>query len=214
MTRKRIGTIILIIGIIMILCAAGLLINNALSARKAEERSQSVLQELEDILSAAGEESNTAEETPEGETQDADSQQEQETYLPGPLPEVTVAGQGYIGILRIPALSLNLPVMSEYSEENLKIAPTRYYGELSDQNLVICAHNYYSHFGRLKNLQVRDLVQLTDMSGTVYDYIVCKVETIQPTEKDKVYSGEYDMMLLTCTADGSARVIVGCNIVE
>ena len=58
---------------------------------------------------------------------------EEETpeYLRNPemeMPVEEIEGNGYIGLLEIPALGLSLPVMSEWSYPNLKLAPCRYSG--------------------------------------------------------------------------------------
>lgn len=42
------------------------------------------------------------------------------------MPEKEVDGQRYIGVLRIPVLSLELPVISEWSYSGLKESPCRY----------------------------------------------------------------------------------------
>ena len=59
----------------------------------------------------------------------------EEAYLPDyvlnpemDMPEKEVDGQRYIGVLRIPALSLELPVISEWSYSGLKESPCRYIG--------------------------------------------------------------------------------------
>lgn len=70
-----------------------------------------------------------------------------------------------IGILEIPSLDLKLPVISKWSYPLLKKAPCRYSGSVYENNLVIAAHNYRSHFGRLKTLQNGSEVIFTDASG-------------------------------------------------
>ena len=52
------------------------------------------------------------------------------------MPTVQLDGYEYIGILRIQALSLELPVMSEWSYSALKIAPCRYAGSAYSDDLV------------------------------------------------------------------------------
>lgn len=128
--------------------------------------------------------------------------------------EMTVAeidGYGYIGYLSIPALELELPVMSEWDYTRLKIAPCRYYGSTKTDDLVICGHNYTRHFGTLKNLQAGDLVFFTDMDGVTISYEVKEVETLQPTQITEMIESGYDLTLYTCTYGGQARVTVRCD---
>lgn len=60
-----------------------------------------------------------------------------------------IEGEDYIGILEIPSLEIVLPVMAEWSDSNLKIAPCRYHGSAYSGDLVIAGHNYRTHFGAL-----------------------------------------------------------------
>ena len=66
------------------------------------------------------------------------------------MPVQTINGRDYIGVLTIPSLELELPVLSQWDYPALKVAPCRYSGSLYQDNLIICAHNYASHFGKLK----------------------------------------------------------------
>lgn len=212
MDKKRVWTIVMVIGIVMIACAVGLVFNNALSAQKAKEKSDNILLKLEQAISYTVNNSETN--AVSDETQTEEIQQSPQADAEQPLPVVTVDEQDYIGTLHIPALELDLPIMSEFSYENLKIVPARYYGGVHSHDLVICAHNYEAHFGRLKTLQEGDSVMFMDMNGKTYSYAVSAVETIEPTDIDAVVSGESDLILLTCTPGGSARVIVRCDMVE
>ncbi len=148
------------------------------------------------------------------ETQTGASQQLSQVASEQTMPAVTVDGHDYIGKLSIPALRLVLPIMKEFSYDNLKISPTKYYGDIETHDFVICAHNYDAHFGRLKNLQKGSSVEFSDLSGTTYRYEVVSVDVIEPTAVDEVISGTNDLILLTCTTGGSARVIVRCDIIE
>lgn len=58
----------------------------------------------------------------------------------------TIDGIKYIGVLEVPELSLQLPVMSHWSLAGLKIAPGRYKGSVYKRNTISAGHNYRSHF--------------------------------------------------------------------
>lgn len=135
----------------------------------------------------------------------------QETQI---LPEMEIDGKSYVGILEIPALELRLPVVSFWSDENGKIAPCRYSGNILDKNLVICAHNYKSHFGLLPSLDIGDSVYFIDMAGAVYSYLVSEKLVISGTDADKLATGEWGLTLFTCTNSGKSRYIVRCNLQE
>ena len=130
------------------------------------------------------------------------------------MPTVQLDGYEYIGILRIQALSLELPVMSEWSYSALKIAPCRYAGSAYSGDLVIAAHNYSSHFGQIKRLSSGDELSFTDVNGNVFYYTVAEIETLSPFATEEMTSSGWDLTLFTCTVGGASRVTVRCEKVE
>ena len=127
------------------------------------------------------------------------------------MPVKTVDGVDYIGVIAVPSLSLELPVASEWSYERLKTSPCRYSGSVYSGDMVLCAHNYSSHFGQIKTLKPGDAVVFTDVDGNVYNYEVAELETLQPAAVDEMKSGEWDLTLFTCTIGGQTRVTVRCD---
>lgn len=49
-------------------------------------------------------------------------------------------------------------------------------------NLVIAAHNYTRHFGRLKKLLPGNTVIFTDVDGNCFNYNVLETQILQPNE--------------------------------
>ena len=138
-------------------------------------------------------------------------------YLLNPdmeMPVENIDGIDYIGVLRIPTLELELPIISEWSYQKLKIAPCRYSGSAYQDDLIIAAHNYNSHFGNLKNLREGDTATFTDMDGNVFTYEMVELEILQPTDIEGMESGEWDLTLFTCTIGGSSRVTARFERVE
>lgn len=122
-----------------------------------------------------------------------------------------IDGYGYIGYLSVPALELDLPVMSEWDYGRLKIAPCRHFGSTKTDNLVIAAHNYRWHFGYLGHLNPGDAVIFTDMDSVVHRYTVDSVELLMPTDTNKVRDSGDDLILYTCTYGGEKRIVVRCS---
>lgn len=122
-----------------------------------------------------------------------------------------IDGYEYIGYLTIPSLELKLPVMANWDYYRLNLAPCRQFGTAEAGDLVIAAHNFKSHFGRLKELEAGDEVYFTDMSGREYSYFVADIRTLQPTQVEEVQNSDYDLVLYTCTIGGASRVTVFCR---
>ena len=138
-------------------------------------------------------------------------------YLVDPrfeMPTVEIDGYDYIGYLDIPSLELSLPVMSEWSYPQLKIAPCRYAGSVYLDDMILAAHDDDRHFGRLKNLEGGELVRFTDVDGNVFDFSVTELELLWPEQTEEMLSGEWDLTLFTCTLGGRQRVTVRCDRIE
>lgn len=138
-------------------------------------------------------------------------------YLLNPdmeMPTMEVDGEDYIGILSIPALELELPVISEWSYPRLKIAACRLEGSAYLDNLIVAAHNYRSHFGGLKNLRPGDAVTFIDADGNIFSYEVAETEVLGRDDLAGLEYGNWDLTLFTCTVGGRARVVVRCGKIE
>ena len=130
------------------------------------------------------------------------------------MPEETIDGRNYIGVLDIPALGLSFPIISEWSYDALQIAPCRYSGSAYLENMVIAGHNYRSHFASLPQLQPGDSVTFTDMDGNVFSYEVSSLETLSPYAISDMTSGDWDLTLFTCTVGGQSRLAIRCGRTE
>ena len=122
-----------------------------------------------------------------------------------------IDGHNYIGFVGIPALELELPVMADWTYPQLKIAPCRFTGSIFTDDLVIMAHNFERHFGRIRDLKPGDTVTFTDMEGQTISYEVVVLDILHPTAVENMTAGEYDLTLFTCTYGGKSRVTVRCD---
>ena len=120
----------------------------------------------------------------------------------------------YLGSIIIEKLGLELPILNEYSDEHLKEAPCRYVGTFADDNLIIAAHNYKSHFGNLKLLQKGDQISIADVGGNIHKYKVVKLVQLDGTAIDEMTAGAWDLTLFTCNLSGKQRVTVRCKRIE
>lgn len=116
-----------------------------------------------------------------------------------------------MGLLTIPSLKLELPVMADWTYPQLRIAPCRYSGHVYSDDLVIMAHNYAGHFGRLKDMHRGDAVTFTDTQGNTTEYQVIALEILEPSAVEDITSGAYDLTLFTCTYGGENRVVLRCD---
>lgn len=190
--RSKIGTLLMAIGYLMVAAAAVLFVLNNIEQQNAAKSTDELMPKL-------------IKEINEG---------QKKVINPAEKSEMTVKkidGFEYIGFVGIPKLGLELPVMADWSEYRLKVAPCRYSGDLYDDDLVIMAHNYKVHFKNLGNLQQGDTVTFTDMDAVTTEYQVVALDMLHETDIEQMTAGEYDLTLFTCSYSGSSRVTVRCD---
>lgn len=181
----------MILGAALFFGALGLFLYNEVQAVRAEQLSADVLHELVGQIS-------------EIHTENAENQ-------PLEMTEVTIDGYNYIGYLLVPELELELPIMADWDYKRLKIAPCRYQGTVNGEDLVLMAHNYERHFGKLSELMEGSQVIFTDMDGFSTFYEVTAKDVLVPTAVNEVTDSDFDLVLFTCTYGGKSRITIYCN---
>ena len=202
--RKWIGALSILLGVACLLGAIGFAVFNRWEAESAAQTTQTLLEDFQQVISKAPAGSPIGSILP-GKDFTEDIKAEMAT--------VKVDGYDCFGILSIPVLELELPVLADWSYEKLKKAPCHYYGTCYEPNFVIAAHNYVSHFGRLSQLQPGDMVIFTDVSGANYYYEVVLLETLPKEATKEMIASGFDLSLYTCTIGGGSRVTVRCRAI-
>ena len=200
MKHKKKGTWLMTGGLLLIAADLFLTCFNLWDERRATNSAGEALRELEAVRP------EEAEATEPGEA-------EIPAYLLDPgrdMPAVEVGGGAYIGVLEVPSLGLELPVMETWSYPNLRVAPCRYSGSAYQDDMIVAAHNYKTHFGQLKELRPGDEVRFTDTEGNVFRYAVAELETLGKYDVEEMTSGDWALTLFTCTYGGQSRVTVRC----
>ncbi len=213
--RRKTGVICITAGLLLILGALMLYSHNRLEQANAERAVSEVLPSLiEQIEERAALTEPSAESTAEsGECSDSS-----EPSVDGVIPAqeqiektVIIDGYSYIGYIGIPSKDLLLPVMSDWSYKQLKLAPCRFSGGVYTDDLVLMAHYYDCHFGALRELSFGDTVNFTDAEGKLTEYTVVLLEQLSPDEVSEMTYGGYDLTLFTCTSDTKSRIAVRCE---
>ena len=191
--KIRISRILSCIGIVLVICSISLCAYNVYDSFRSYFVSQQKMDEYHIVKTSVGS-------IPD--------------YVLNPdmdMPEVDVDGMSCVGTLEIPSLDLNLCVTSTFSDDNMKQLPCRYYGSIYKKNMVIVAHNYWFHFGRLNTLKSGDEVIFTDASGNCFKYSVDAMDVVGPESVAEVTNGKWPLTLVTCTLDSQNRIVVRCK---
>lgn len=121
------------------------------------------------------------------------------------------SGDGVMGAIRIPKISVNLPIYHGTSEQTLASGAGHLYGSSlpvggKDTHAVITGHRGLveaSMFTRLDEIRVGDYFYI-DVMGHTLGYMVDRITEINPddTSKLKIVPGEDRVTLMTCTPYG------------
>lgn len=146
-----------------------------------------------------------------------------ETTTTESIVHVAENGEEYtiVAILNISRLNINYTVLSETSEELLKISLNKFWGPDANEvgNFVVAGHNYRNKmfFGNLSEIEIGDTVELTDLTGRKLEYSVYDTYYVDPTDvscTSQLTNGKREVTLITCSADGSERLVVKAREIE
>ena len=191
------GKILVIIGVFLILISLTMTVYNKYEDLKAGKDANETLNIIKDEITS---QKHVVDTLPTDEVRE--------------MKTININGDEFIGTITIPSINLELPVLSKFSNSNLKKAPCRYYGNLFTNDLIICAHAYETFFANLNKLKQNDLIIFTDVDGNIYTYEVLEVEVLKETDVEKMVNNEFDLTLYTCTYDNTGRITVRCNRVN
>lgn len=210
MKRIQFNVILTGVGIVMIVCALVLTAYNVVDSMRAYKSASSALEQLY-LANPAIDHSYNKDSMIEIDRENIPD------YVLNPamdMPKITIDGQDYIGVLSIPLLKIELPVIDSLDYEKLKIAPCRYSGSAYTENMVIAAHNYTRHFGRLSNVSIGDGVIFIDTDGNEFRYEVVEIEVLDAESVKEMTESDYGMTLFTCNYAGNRRITIRCTAAE
>lgn len=134
---------------------------------------------------------------------------------------ITLEGYNVIGIVKIPKINLEYPVLDietynpDETKEPMKIAIVKYWGGQVNEygNLSIAGHNNYdgTMFGKTKNLNIGDTVEMTDLNGITVQYEIYNKFITDPNDvtilqtKDKTIR---EVTIITCTNGNKNRLVL------
>ena len=118
--KRRAGMICMILGAVLIGAALSLFLYNEWDSARAEERAEQVLEQMQKQTEDDAEE--------EAEDENISGEETERTEQENALADtddfgkeiISIDGNDYIGWISIPSISLELPVMAQWSEGDLK----------------------------------------------------------------------------------------------
>lgn len=125
---------------------------------------------------------------------------------------------GLFGIIEIPKINLYYPIFSHLTEELLKTAPCKFYGDTPNRNGNICiaGHNYDNSlfFSKISTLSLNDEIYLFDNNGVRYVYYIYDIYEVADSDLSPIFNYEKNnkiLTLVTCNNFNSNRIILKAN---
>ena len=188
---KAIFTILLIIAIVLLVCIIYKYGNRQLNENKNKEI-------LEVMAKTDSEENNTNENA-----------------------KIKMQGYEVIGKIKIDKIGIEYPIVSietsnpEETTAPMKISIVKYWGgNVNDfGNLSIAGHNNYdgTMFGKTKNLEVGDSIELTDLNKHTISYQIYRKFVTDPNDISILKTEDNsirEVTLITCTNGNKERLIL------
>ena len=209
--KKKIYQFAFLISIICVCLLSSYYIYAEYDRTKSEEVSQEILAEIDNTT--INQDDGILRVALEADTQEQNVEiQETESNK-----YVTQSGATYTteAVLNIPSLGINYPVLSDTSEELLKISLNKFWGPSPNTvgNYCIVGHNYKNKkmFGKLADIKNGDIVEMTDNSGKTIKYAVYNKYVVNPEDvacTSQLTNGNKEVTLITCTNYGKQRLVV------
>lgn len=211
--KRKTGTILILLGLTLILAAGALTGYNLWDENRAAENSAKALNQL---ISRIPETIPPTQTSPDVLTLEVPATEVvYPDYVLNPnmeMPVQQIDGYDYIGVLSIPSVDIELPIIDAWSYNGATVAPCRYSGSAYLDDMVIAAHNHRAHFGPLlNNIRLDDPVTFTDVDGNVFEYRVVEFQVVEPTQIDEMITGDWDLTLFTCSPGMQTRMAVRCE---
>lgn len=191
--KRKAGRILSVLGAVFLFFAAALAGFNVREDYEAGKHSEKILMQVKEKIS----ENSTA----GRQVIPKEKREKKEKTFP----------DGILAILKIPEKKLELPVFNTYSEELMKESVCQY-GEnkCKEGQLIIAGHNYEKHFRRIRTMEPGDKLTL-EFPEEIRAYTVSETAEIDGTDREGLFSGDWDLSLFTCSFNRERRMIVRCK---
>lgn len=126
-----------------------------------------------------------------------------------------IEGYKVVGIINIPRINIEYPILEKTNKESLKLSITKFWGEKINQkgNVVLAGHNNLNNkmFGKIDKLENGDIIELTDSQMVTVKYQVFDKYVIDPNDIDCIFpidENTREITLITCTNRDKNRLVV------
>ena len=131
------------------------------------------------------------------------------------ITEIQIDGYTVLGIIRIPTIGLEYPILNQTTNKAMKKSITKFWGPNVNEigNLSLAGHNNKdgTMFGKVKKMKIGDIIEIEDLYKNTVKYKVFDMYVTDPNDVSCVESIQPDakeVTLITCTNGNKNRLIV------
>lgn len=135
--------------------------------------------------------------------------------------DAEMEGYKVVGIIKIPKIELEYPILEKTNTESLNISVTKFWGNEINEigNVTLAGHNNFSGimFGKIKKLEIGDIIELTDIQNITLKYEIFETKVIDPNDIScilPVEEGRREVTLITCDNGVANRFIIKAKEVK
>lgn len=135
--------------------------------------------------------------------------------------DAELKGYKVVGIIKIPKIDVEYPILEKTTVESLNISITKFWGNEINEigNVTLAGHNNFSGvmFGKIKKLTIGDIIELTDTQNVTLQYEVFETKIIDPNDIScilPIEEGRREITLITCENGKANRFIVKAKEVK
>lgn len=135
----------------------------------------------------------------------------QDTYSSMAMPALEIEGENIVALLEIPSHGITLPVGGVWDTWGLPFFPRRFSGTVYDGSLIIGGRDSTGQLACLKELDIGDVITVTDMTGARFTYAVEWVQHSTSATAEVLAAEDADLTLFARTAYAAEYVILRCR---
>lgn len=190
--HDRISVICILLGVALILGAAGVAIASRVKDSRAKVDADRLLQKVQAMMPPAV---NCVPEERGNNT----------------MASMQIDGVNVVGVLEFPQYGRSLPVVSEWDTARVSSVPSRFTGSIYDSSLIIGAVDSQNQIPFAGSLEVGTEVVLTDMEGGRYTYRVSAIHHAKHATLEKLQEGDYDLTIFVKDSENAQYLLIRCN---
>ena len=191
--KKREFPLFLVLGICLILISVSMVLVLQIRMRLGEQYCQKILSSMEQLL-------------PERTTGVPGS------YLASSMPVLEIEGADFVAMLEVPSFGVTLPVADQWDSNSLYLSPSRFYGSVYDNTLIVGGDDNSRQFEFCDKIEHGARIIVTDMTGAQFTYAVSRIDRAKHAQTQWLMGSDYALTLFCHDVYSMEYIAVRCNL--